>query len=299
MSSICVVGHVTRDLIRRPAMPDCELPGGAAYYTGIALGRLGVDAEVVTRAPTSQRAAIEQQLRAAGALVRWGESAASTFFELSYTPPPAARRTVRLLASAAPFELSDLHAVQASIIHLGPLTRLEMEAAFLHAAADHSDCLSVDVQGMVRVAGEEGSIRLEDWPQKEAGLAAVDVLKAAREEAEILTGEKDVGRAARMLAAWGPREVIVTLADRGSLIWAGGREHRIPAYAPSVLVDATGCGDTYMAGYLSQRLRSDDVEAAGRFGAATATLKLERSGPFARCAADVRACMRAAPELAG
>ncbi len=83
--------------------------------------------------------------------------------------------------------------------------------------------------------------------------------------------------------------MIVSLGRGGSVVLSGGRLHRIAAVAPRRLVDATGCGDTYMAGYVSRRLKGDDAERAGRFAAALATLKLERSGPFTGTEADVEA----------
>ena len=52
-----------------------------------------------------------------------------------------------------------------------------------------------------------------------------------------------------------------------------------------------GCGDTYGAGYIYHRLQSDDIEAAGRFAAAAATLKLEHEGPFMGDASEVGACL--------
>jgi sugar/nucleoside kinase (ribokinase family) len=56
-------------------------------------------------------------------------------------------------------------------------------------------------------------------------------------------------------------------------------------------VDATGCGDTYMAGYLYQRVRGAAIREAGEFAAAMATLKIEASGPFTGTRAEVLALL--------
>jgi sugar/nucleoside kinase (ribokinase family) len=66
------------------------------------------------------------------------------------------------------------------------------------------------------------------------------------------------------------------------------RFYDIPAYIPTTsVVDATGCGDTYMAGYLYQRSKCIPVQGAGEFAAAMATLKIEASGPFTGTEDDV------------
>ena len=49
---------------------------------------------------------------------------------------------------------------------------------------------------------------------------------------------------------------------------------------PGKLVDPTGCGDTYMAGYLFLRQKTDDLQKVGEFAARTASSKLASYGPF-------------------
>jgi sugar/nucleoside kinase (ribokinase family) len=121
---------------------------------------------------------------------------------------------------------------------------------------------------------------MADWPDKADGLSYIDILKAGEQEARVLSGEAEVERAALRLADYGPAEVIITRGSKGSVILSGGRFFPIPALPATNIIDPTGCGDTYMAGYLYQRLHSGDLETAGRFAAAIATAKLARFGPF-------------------
>ena len=165
-----------------------------------------------------------------------------------------------------------------------------MSIEFLKAVSERAlqgGRVFLDVQGFLRMV-EQGDVRLVDWRDKGEGLALVDVLKVNLDEARILSKEEDPERAARTLAELGPREVIVTLGSQGSLILTQGRMIRIPAIRPRTVVDPTGCGDTYGAGYVFHRFhqpksdhrRNGDIEAAGRFAAALATLKLECDGPY-------------------
>ncbi len=62
-------------------------------------------------------------------------------------------------------------------------------------------------------------------------------------------------KSARLLADWGVKEVVITLGSMGSVIYHKGVFYHIPAYKPATVIDTTGCGDTYMAGYLSQRIK--------------------------------------------
>ena len=71
------------------------------------------------------------------------------------------------------------------------------------------------------------------------------------------------------------------------MILAEDKFYETPAYEPKKLVDATGCGDTYSAGYLYARARGMNYAESGHFAAAMCTLKLEHTGPFAHSIEDV------------
>lgn len=119
--------------------------------------------------------------------------------------------------------------------------------------------LAVDAQGYLReVRGER--VYPIDWTDKLEALKYIDILKVNEHEMEVLTGHKDIKQAALQLAEWGVKEVLITLGSLGSVIYAEGRFHKIPAYPPKDIVDATGCGDTYATGYLYMRNKGVSYE---------------------------------------
>ena len=107
-----------------------------------------------------------------------------------------------------------------------------------------------------------------------------DIVKADVAELKALTHCDSPEDGAKMLAGWGVKEVVITNGSQGSAVYSDGQFYAIPAYAPRNMVDATGCGDTYMAGYLYRRLKGDDIQQAGEFAAAMASLKMESAGAF-------------------
>ena len=124
--------------------------------------------------------------------------------------------------------------------------------------------LAVDAQGYLReVRGEK--VYPIDWTDKVEALKYIDILKVNEHEMEVLTGQTDIKQAALQLAEWGVKEVLITLGSLGSIIYAEGTFHKIPAYPPKDIVDATGCGDTYATGYLYMRNKGASYEEAGCF----------------------------------
>ena len=288
-----MVGHVTKDVLRFAGRDDKSMLGGVVYYAGRAFERLGVELAIITKAAKEDLDELSKRFRGDSVTVYRRDSERTTVFENQYLGSDIRIRRQEIGSIASAFEIRDLAQITAKWFFLGPLTRAEMSPGFLTAASKRSERVFLDVQGFVRkVEGRE--VRLFDWPDKRHGLGCVDVLKANSEEALILSGEANLERAARKISDLGPREVIITLGSEGSLILAEGRLHRIPAFPPKTLVDPTGAGDTYGAGYVFHRLRSDDIEASGRFAAAIASLKLEDYGPFAGDANDVLALLRQA-----
>jgi sugar/nucleoside kinase (ribokinase family) len=287
---VCVVGHLTKDIIVREGQPVKYQPGGVAYYAAMAYQSMGLTTAVVTRLAESDELSLLQELSAAGATMVCHSGTTTTVFENIYSASSLDIREQKVPSVAAPFRVSDLADLRAGLFHLGPLTNRDIDAALLKTVRKRADQVALDAQGLIRGV-QDSQVVIEDWDEKASGLAYVHYLKVDEREATILTGESEPDRAARRLANLGPREVIVTLGSRGSLLLVDGNTHAIPAFSPRGLADATGCGDTYFAGYLSERMKGSTAERAGRFAAALATVKLEHYGPFRGSLEDVEALL--------
>jgi sugar/nucleoside kinase (ribokinase family) len=62
---------------------------------------------------------------------------------------------------------------------------------------------------------------------------------------------------------------------------------RIPAVPPRRRLDATGCGDTYLAAFMSRRLRGERLIECANFAAVAASLNIENHGPLKGSTDDV------------
>lgn len=286
---VCVVGHVTTDIVK-VGQTKRITPGGTAYYTALALRRLGLRVAVVTKGARKDRDRLLRELMINNVAISWKESKTTAVFENTYGQNNLDARSQEIKAIGTPFLPEDVEGIRASSFHLGPLTKQDIPLQLLRQLAGRAKIVSLDVQGMVRLS-RVGPVTHEDWAEKQEWLERVDILKADESEAIIVSREKDVERAASVLASFGPMEVVITLGSRGSLIYTEQKLHKIPSCTPTKTGDPTGCGDTYMGGYLYERLRGTTPEMAGRFAAAIVTLKLEGPGPFSGNKADVWALL--------
>ncbi len=282
--AICCLGHVTLDKIITPRS-TVYMPGGTTFYFAHAMRRLeNPDFRLVASLSDNNMKAVND-LRSLGVDVEVIPSRNTVYFENKYGEDQN-HRTQRVLALADPFTVESVRDVQADVFHLGTLLADDFSLDVIKELAAKGK-VSVDAQGYLRKVVGEDVIHV-DWDWKKEAMQYITTLKANEKEMEVLTGSNDPHEAARILAEWGCKEVLLTLGDKGSLIYADGNFYEIPAFKPKDVVDATGCGDTYMAGYLYSRGKGAFYDEAGRFAAAMCTLKLEGSGPFSGTPEDIR-----------
>ncbi|HOB37805.1 MAG TPA: PfkB family carbohydrate kinase [Methanomassiliicoccaceae archaeon] len=95
-------------------------------------------------------------------------------------------------------------------------------------------------------------------------------------EMRLLTG-KGPEEGARMLLDQGPRVVVCTLGEDGSVIITRNSEITVPAKR-TVIRDATGAGDVYAAGFLAGYIDGATLEVCGEIGSAAAALSVTSYG---------------------
>ena len=284
MKDICCIGHITKDKIVTPNR-TVYMAGGTSFYFSYAINQLPKDVtfSLVTAMDPTEKEPVEKMLKA-GIDVSMNASRNTVFFENIYGENQNERKQ-RVLAKADPFTIQQLEHVDAKVFHLGSLLADDFSTEVVEYLSSKGR-VSIDVQGYLREVRDEKVYPI-DWKEKLKVLKHTYYLKVNETEMETITGLKDAHEAAKLIHAWGVTEVIITLGSEGSLVYVDDKFYEIPAYPPHEVVDATGCGDTYSAGYLYKRLQGATPTEAGKFAAAMCTIKLEHNGPFNRSIDDV------------
>ena len=149
--------------------------------------------------------------------------------------------------------------------------------------------LGADMQGFVRVLRGQNLV-YEPWGEMKETLVYLDVLKSDAVEAEVLTGEADIYKAAKIFSQMGPKEIVLTHKD-GVLLYSEGEYYQADFYS-RVLDGRSGRGDTCIGVYTAMRSFMDPW-AALNWAAAVTSLKMERLGPFDRSISEVEDLIRA------
>ncbi len=102
-------------------------------------------------------------------------------------------------------------------------------------------------------------------------LPYIDYFIPSIEEARLLSGLFALEDVAHFFLDRGAKTCVFTMGAAGSFVADGVTSFHVPAYDVAV-VDTTGCGDAYSAGFLAALHHGFDPEAAARFATAASGL---------------------------
>jgi len=257
------IGHVARDEFE--GEPTWRL-GGTVLYTAAAAARLGARAAIVTRVGPNERAAVEQRCAELGIELHALPGEVTTTFGFRYE---AGKRLMRLRARSRGLALTDVppDLRRAPAVILGSVAHeidRSLLGAFGHAAT------VVTAQGYLREWSADGSIHPRRWD---------DVAEVTASASAIVLSEEDVGGDLDEPRRWaGHTPVIVTLAERGSIVLVDRSETLVPAFHADRVVDPTGAGDAFAAGLAVALAEGRALLDSVRFAHAVASFAVEAVG---------------------
>lgn len=159
-------------------------------------------------------------------------------------------------------ELDKEYLARARCFHFGSISLI----------SDPSRTATLAAAQMAREAGAwvsfDPNYRPALWPARLARdcilpvLPTCDLVKLNEEELRLLTGKRDPVEGGRELLAQGPKVCLVTMGERGSMYVTPRSSGHVPGF-PVNAVDATGCGDGFMAAAIRGIIEADELAHLG------------------------------------
>jgi sugar/nucleoside kinase (ribokinase family) len=118
----------------------------------------------------------------------------------------------------------------------------------------------------------------------------IDILFANEDEIKALSGEEDFDAAVAM-AAGKVETLVVTRSENGAIAVQGSKRAEVGAEPVEKVVDTTGAGDLFAAGFLAGQAQGRSLEESLRMGAIAAAEVISHYG--ARPEADLKALVEA------
>ena len=127
-------------------------------------------------------------------------------------------------------------------------------------------------KGAVVCADAYTDERVDDFSQFRSALSYIDFFFPNEEEALHYTGCANREDASKKLLEWGVGTVVMKLGDEGCMVRGKASNGYFPAFPIEQAVDTTGCGDNFLAGFLSGLLDKKDIDVCCARGAAVASV---------------------------
>jgi len=283
---VVYIGNYTKDTIISPSGVR-YVDGGAVNYAAHAAARIGFKVAVVTRL-ASEDGRVVEKFAQAGIDCFPTYTPHSTLMNLEYPTNNPDIRNLSVTETAGSITLSEVEGLQVKAAVIGTSLRGEVGLDVIQGLNKKGLVLSADMQGFVRVLRDQKLV-YEPWEEMQTTLAYLDILKSDAVEAEFLTGERDIHKAAQIYAQMGPKEIVLTHKD-GLLVLAEGQFHEV-GFFPQRMNGRSGRGDTCLGTYVAVRLVKPPAEACV-WAAAVTSLKMENLGPFNRSIGEVEDLIR-------
>ncbi len=281
------IGNYTKDTIISPGGIK-YVDGGAINYAAHAANQLGLKIAVVTRLASEDQRVVDKFINS-GIDCFTTYTPASTTMKLEYPTNNPDFRYLSVASTAGSITSKDVENIAAKAAVIGSSLRGEVGLDVIQTFKERKVFLAADMQGFVRVLRGQ-SLVYESWEEMKDTLNHLDVLKSDAIEAEALTGESDLYKAAKIFSQMGPKEVVLTHKD-GILLYSAEEYYQANFY-PQVLDGRSGRGDTCIGVYTAMRLTKSPNDALN-WAAAVTSLKMEKLGPFDRSIQEVEELLRA------
>ncbi len=290
MTDIITIGELLIDLIGQEgkSLKETEIfkrfPGGAPANVAVGIARLGGNVGIITKVgndffgdfllsklknegvDTSQ-ISVDPLLKTGLAWVGLDEEKKPTF---AFHRTPCADLNLQMR------DINTEYIKRAKILHYGTvsLTNEPSRSAIFHA---------------VNLANEQGltiscdpNFRKDLWKDENPYplllklISKTQILKISREDAIGLTGDAS-DEAFHELLNKGLEIILVTMGNKGTRAITKDKEYNAPAFKVNV-VDTTGAGDAFMAGFLYMYHKTKEIHNSLIMGNKVACLSLTKMG---------------------
>ena len=269
MKPIAVLGHVAIDTIITKSGSRQEL-GGPPTYISLIFHELGVETVAVTKVGYDFPDIYASTLAERGVKVPKRSEEPTTRFILDYT---SGERTIRVPTVCEPIMPMEVESLPETAI-IAPIIQEIPDSTIKKIS---SSIIAIDPQGFVRHRKPDGEISFQPWINREL-LARTSVLKASERELGLITGVSGWDGLMK-LNEGGVRVSLVTKGPGGADMISDGVRFSIPTYSSLEIVDTTGAGDSFIAGFVSEYARGEPPIWCACYGSAAASAVIETIGP--------------------
>ena len=279
---IVIMGHIVKEMIYFPDRTVGPVLGSPVAYSSVVAGKLGGKVCVVTRLgkdmPDYLLSPILQVVADRKGIIIEGEK--TTLSKLIYLDSGDKRIEYPQKAPIFSFEDIPKEYLNCRLAYICTMDH-EVPLDVITKLKDLNIPLAIDLGGY---GGAHGQTHPSDEEKKRPTLlksyiASFEVVKASDEDCRLLLGDRSDEEIVDIFLSWRVKVVLITKGTKGVFVATKEKRYRIPAFnGEKEVIDRTGAGDSFTAGFLVEYLRSREPEYSAYYGSAVANYIIKRTG---------------------
>jgi len=277
------IGHILNEkIVFADGRKEPSVLGGPAAYFSVVSARLGISTGIVTKVGTDALAGLLQPFKEAGVDLEgvFSKGDSTTTNELIYASDES--KELKYLKHAPPIVFKDIpddyH--QAQAFYICPVN-YEISVKTVSEIARLGKIMGVDLGGYggAHVCKKRYAEDKMNLTKLEELVSLFQIAKASDEDCSLLFSEENLSEeeSAQRLVDWGADIAIITMGVKGSLVFTRNKRYHVPSLSGKVM-DVTGGGDSYMAGFLAEFIQTGDPLKSAVFASAVALCVIEATG---------------------
>ncbi len=270
---LVVLGHVAIDHVIFPDKREIILPGGAATAVATSAALSGAKVGLVTKVgkdfPKEWLNRLSEILDIKGVHILEGNTIHiyMIYHEDGSVDAPVDMGVAQKMGET---EIPEEY-LNAKIFHISPIPPEEQLKVINRLKGK-------------RISLDFNPTYMEDYKTKKDLMKEIisrtEVIFPNEREARTITGEKDLKKAAKTLYEWGANLTIITLGEKGALLYNGEKFMEFEALPINEIVDPTGAGDAFAGGFLAHYAKEKPIEKCIKQGLLRAREVLKKKGSW-------------------
>ncbi|KPU63941.1 carbohydrate kinase [Thermococcus sp. EP1] len=270
---LVVLGHVAIDHVIFPNKKEIILPGGAATAVATSAALSGAKVGLVTKVgkdfPKEWLEKLEQIIDIRGVQILEGNTIHiyMIYHEDGSVDAPVDMGVAQKMGETKiPEEY-----LNAKIFHISPIPPEEQLKAIKRLKGK-------------RISLDFNPTYMEDYRTKKDLMMEIisktEIIFPNEREALTITGERDIKKAIEKLHTWGAKIVVVTMGEKGVLLYNGESFMHFKALPIDEIIDPTGAGDAFAGGFLAYYAKEKPIEECIKQGLLRAREVLKKKGSW-------------------
>lgn len=279
---IVIMGHIVKEMIYFSDRIVGPVLGSPVAYSSVAAGKLSAKVGVVTRVgkdmPDHLLSPILHVVADKKGIIIEGEKTTSS--KLIYLDSGDKRIEYPQKATIISFEDIPKEYLSCKLVYICTMD-YEVPLDAITKLRELDIPLAIDLGGY---GGAHGQTHPSNEEKKKpillkSYIANFEVVKASDEDCRLLFGDRSDEEVVDIFLGWEVKTVLITEGPKGVFVATKEKRYRIPAFnGEKKVIDRTGAGDSFTAGFLVEYLRSREPEYSAYYGSAVANYVIKRTG---------------------